>query len=423
MTIQAIRGMHDVLPGDISSWHRVEQHARELFQRYAYQEIRVPLLEKTELFTQTLGAATDVVEKEMYTFADRNGESLSLRPEGTASVVRAAIQHSLLHVLPQRLWYIGPMFRYEKPQQGRARQFHQIGVEVFGAAGPDIDAELLLLTARLWRELGIADTVQLEINTLGNKEERKRYREALQSWLRERADQLDEDSRRRIDTNPLRVLDTKDPKTREVIRDAPQMEAYLEDASRQHYLGLQQILDAAGIAWKHNPHLVRGLDYYTHTVFEWVTDQLGAQGTICAGGRYDGLLALHGGNDVPGVGFAMGMERVVALMNACQPSVEVHPHVYLIMAGDTAQKHGLALAEQLRNELPELRLQSHIGGGGFKAQFKRADRSGASYALVLGDDEVAQSSIAIKPLRGEGEQQTLPQSALADFLRSIVSRS
>jgi histidyl-tRNA synthetase len=420
---QAIRGMHDTLPEEIATWQQVEDQARRIFERYGFHEIRTPILEKTELFTQTLGEATDVVEKEMYTFADRNDESLSMRPEGTASVVRSALQHSLLHVLPQRMWYIGPMFRYEKPQKGRARQFHQIGVEVFGATGPDIDAELLMLTARLWRELGISEHVRLEINTLGNPEERKNYREALQAWLRERADQLDEDSKRRIDTNPLRVLDTKDPQTLEVIKDVPLLADYLQDESLAHYEGLKALLDAAGIAWVHNPRLVRGLDYYTHTVFEWVTDRLGAQGTICAGGRYDGLCALHGGKDVPGVGFAMGLERVVALVNECQDIKPLHPHVYLIMAGEAALPYGMALAERLRSEIPTLRLQNHIGGGGFKAQFKRADRFGAEFAMIIGEDEVNNGQAALKPLLADGEQQVLSEVDLTAFLRKHIEQN
>lgn len=419
--IQAIRGMHDVLPQEINTWHEVEARARELFARYGYQEIRIPILEKTELFTQTLGAATDVVEKEMYTFSDRNDESLALRPEGTAGVVRAAIQHSLLHTLPQRMWYQGPMFRYEKPQKGRSRQFHQIGVEVFGAPGPDIDAELLLLTARLWRELGIAHKVKLETNSLGSSDERAIYRQALREWLNARKEQLDEDSQRRIDTNPLRVLDSKDPDTRRILVDAPRLEEYLQETSRNHYSRLRELLTAAELQWEHNPYLVRGLDYYSHMVFEWVTDALGAQGTICAGGRYDGLCALHGGADVPGVGFAMGLERVVALTNECAKLNAEAPHAYIVMAGASAQSFGLALAERLRTEVPRLRLQSHIGGGGFKAQFKRADRCGAAYALVIGDDEIARGEVALKPLRGEGQQQTVAVDELADFFARLIS--
>ncbi len=420
---QAIRGMNDILPGESARWQRLEATVREVLAAYGYGEIRLPLVEKTELFTRSIGEVTDIVEKEMYTFADRNGDSLTLRPEGTAGCARACLEHGLLHHQTQRLWYAGPMFRYEKPQKGRYRQFHQIGVEAYGMAGPDIDAELIALTARLWRRLGIRD-VTLQLNSLGSSAARAAYRERLVAYFTARRAELDEDSQRRLTTNPLRILDSKNPVLRGVLADAPALLDHLDPEAQTHFDELRALLDAAGIVYEINPRLVRGLDYYSKTVFEWVTDALGAQGTICAGGRYDGLLEQLGGPATPGVGFAMGLERLVALLATADPSSAesaANPHVYLIRVGDAAQRDGLALAERLRDQLPELRLRMHCGGGGFKAQFRRADHSGAHYALILGDDEMASGRVALKPLRAaQGEQITLPREQVAVHLRAAL---
>lgn len=418
---QAIRGMNDILPGESALWQRLEATLREVLAGYGYHEIRLPLVEKTELFARSIGEVTDIVEKEMYTFADRNGDSLTLRPEGTAGCVRACVEHGLLHHQTQRLWYAGPMFRYEKPQKGRYRQFHQVGAEAYGMAGPDIDAELICLSARLWRRLGIRD-VALQINSLGSSAARLAYRGRLVTYFAARRDELDEDSRRRLDTNPLRILDSKNPALRAVIAEAPSLLDHLDPESQTHFAELRALLDAAGIAYQINPRLVRGLDYYCKTVFEWVTDTLGAQGTICAGGRYDGLIEQLGGQAVPGVGFALGLERLVAMLAAAgQPAAEPAPHAYLIAVGDAAQRHGLALAERLRDRLPDLRLRMNCGGGGFKPQFRRADASGARFALILGEAEVAAGTVAIKPLRAaETEQLTLPSDQVAEYLRAAM---
>ena len=418
---QAIRGMNDILPGESALWQRLEAILREVLAGYGYHEIRLPLVEKTELFARSIGEVTDIVEKEMYTFADRNGDSLTLRPEGTAGCVRACVEHGLLHHQTQRLWYAGPMFRYEKPQKGRYRQFHQVGAEAYGMAGPDIDAELICLSARLWRRLGIRD-VALQINSLGSSAARLAYRGRLVTYFAARRDELDEDSRRRLDTNPLRILDSKNPALRAVIAEAPSLLDHLDPESQTHFAELRALLDAAGIAYQINPRLVRGLDYYCKTVFEWVTDTLGAQGTICAGGRYDGLIEQLGGQAVPGVGFALGLERLVAMLAAAgQPAAEPAPHAYLIAVGDAAQRHGLALAERLRDRLPDLRLRMNCGGGGFKPQFRRADASGARFALILGEAEVAAGTVAIKPLRAaETEQLTLPSDQVAEYLRAAM---
>jgi histidyl-tRNA synthetase len=415
---QAIRGMNDILPGESALWQRLEATLREVLAGYGYHEIRLPLVEKTELFARSIGEVTDIVEKEMYTLADRNGDSLTLRPEGTAGCVRACVEHGLLHHQTQRLWYAGPMFRYEKPQKGRYRQFHQVGAEAYGMAGPDIDAELICLSARLWRRLDIRE-VTLQLNSLGSSAARLAYRGRLVSYFAARRDELDEDSRRRLDTNPLRILDSKNPALRAVIAEAPSLLDHLDPESQTHFAELRALLDAAGIAYQINPRLVRGLDYYCKTVFEWVTDTLGAQGTICAGGRYDGLIEQLGGQAVPGVGFALGLERLVAMLAAAgQPAAEPAPHAYLIAVGDAAQRHGLALAERLRDRLPDLRLRMNCGGGGFKPQFRRADASGARFALILGEAEVAAGTVAVKPLRAaETEQLTLPSDQVAEYLR------
>ena len=419
-TLQAVRGMNDVLPGESSGWQFLDDTLRDVVHAYGYQEIRLPLLEKTELFKRSIGEVTDIVEKEMYTFDDRNGDSLTLRPEGTASCVRACMQHGLLHNQVQRLWYTGPMFRHERPQKGRYRQFHQIGVEAFGMAGPDIDAEIIFMSARMWERLGLQDAV-LQINSLGTVAARADYRRALVSYLRDHESSLDEDSRRRLDSNPLRILDSKNPDMQALIEAAPQLPDYLDDESRQHFSHLRALLDAAGVVYEVNPRLVRGLDYYTKTVFEWVTDQLGAQGTICAGGRYDGLVEYLGGKPAPAFGFAIGLERLLSLLQAGKAGIPAnHPHVYLVLNGLQAVQRGMVFAEQLRTSLPGLRLLTNCGSGSFKSQFKRADKSGANLALVMGDDEVADDTVVLKTLRSETEQETLSQPQAAARIRELI---
>ncbi len=408
--IQAIRGMNDILPDRSAAWQYLEATMRDLFTAYGYAEIRTPVLEDTALFRRTIGEVTDIVEKEMYTFADRNGDSVTLRPEGTAGVVRAAMENGLLHNQIQRVWYTGPMFRYERPQKGRYRQFHQFGVEVFGLPGPDIDAELIIMTARLWRLLGISDQLTLEINTLGTPESRARYREALVAYLREHEDALDEDSKRRLESNPLRILDSKNENTRRILAGAPLFESSLDDESRSHFRQLLAALDQAGVSYVHNPHLVRGLDYYTRTVFEWTTRALGAQGTVLAGGRYDGLVEQLGGKSTPGIGFGMGVERLLLLLETLEvipPEAYHQLDAYLVGMGEAAERELLPFAERLRDAVPGLRLQVHMGGGGFKSRMKKADRSGARYALIVGEDELSSQSVSVKDLRGNGEQVSL----------------
>jgi histidyl-tRNA synthetase len=405
--IEPLRGMNDVLPADARWWRRLESAARTVFAQYGYQEIRVPLLEQTGLFKRAIGEHTDIVEKEMFTF-ERDGESLTLRPEGTAGIVRAAISNGLLHNQRHRVFLLGPMFRGERPQKGRYRQFHQIDAEAFGYEGPDIDAELILMTARLWRALGIS-RVRLELNSLGTPEARRSYRAALQAYFGAHESVLDADSRRRLAGNPLRILDSKNPAMQALIAGAPLLPDHLDEASRVHFDGLRARLDAAGVPYVLNPRLVRGLDYYSRTVFEWTTDALGSQNAVCSGGRYDGLVTQLGGEPTPAIGWALGVERVVLLMQelGCEAPVDA-PQVYLVLAGDAAARAGLGLAERLRDALPALRLETDLGGGSFKAQFKRADRSGAVLAIVLGDDEVAQGVAGLKPLRGTGTQETCP---------------
>jgi histidyl-tRNA synthetase len=408
--------MHDLLPEDMHLWHRFEQTIRDVFSAYGFNEIRVPVVEKTELFARAIGDATDVVEKEMYSFVDRNGDSLSLRPEGTAGVVRAVLQNGLLYGAPLRLWYMGPMFRRERPQKGRTRQFHQVGAEVFGAVGPDAEAELLAMAQRVWRRLGL-DELRLEINSLGSAEERAAFRTDLHAFLSGRKNELDEDSRRRLDRNPMRILDSKHPKMQALLGEAPLLHDFLGAESLAHFDEFRRLLERLGVAYVVNPRLVRGLDYYCHSVFEWVTDALGAQGTVCAGGRYDGLVEIQGGKAWPGVGFAMGQERLVELMRMQVAAEAEAPHVYLVMAGQGTVEDGLAIAERLREDVPGLRIQSNLGGGSFKAQFKRADRSGASLAVVLGEDEIRQGQATVKPLRSQEAQQQIPLDRLADWLK------
>ncbi|NNG14265.1 MAG: histidine--tRNA ligase, partial [Gammaproteobacteria bacterium] len=412
--IQAIRGMHDILPEQSPRWQQLEQTVKSILTGYGYSEIRMPILEKTDLFCRSIGEVTDIVEKEMYSFEDRNGDSLTLRPEGTASCVRACQENGLLHNQTQKLWYAGPMFRHERPQKGRYRQFHQIGVETFGLAGPDIDAELIFITARLWKELGL-EGIRLEINSLGSSEARAAYREQLVEYLSAHEELLDEDSKRRLLSNPLRILDSKNPDMQAMIEKAPRLLDHLDEDSLQHFERLKALLDAAGIEYTINTRLVRGLDYYCKTVFEWVTDRLGAQGTVCAGGRFDGLVEQLGGRATPASGFAMGIERLIALLE--EGGVEnpvVQPHAYLVMFGEQAELRGMQLAEQCRNQVPGLQLVVNCGAGSFKSQFKRADKSGAAWALILGDDELAANTIAVKDLRGDSEQKNIEQSELAN---------
>lgn len=411
---RSIRGMHDIPPAEISTWQRFEREARAVLGAYGFEEIRTPIVEKTAVFTRAIGEATDVVEKEMYTFEDRNGDSLSLRPEGTAGVVRAALQNGLLYAAPIRLWYMGPMFRHERPQKGRTRQFHQVGAEVFGAPGPDVDVELLAMGERLWKRLGL-DDVRLELNSLGNAGERAAYREALVEYMAAHREALTEEARERLQRNPLRILDSKDPAVRERLQEAPVLTEFLGEESRAHFDGLRERLDRLGIDYTVNPRLVRGLDYYCHTVFEWITGSLGAQGTICAGGRYDGLVELQGGKPWPATGFAMGAERIVALMNDSAPTGVTVPHAYVVAVGDSAAPEAMVMAERLRDGNAGLRVQLNAGGGSFKAQFKRADRSGAPLALVLGDDEVANGTVAIKHLREDRPQQTVSREQLDEW--------
>jgi len=422
--IQAIRGMNDILPTQSSVWQYLEGTVKDLLAGYGYDEIRMPIVEQTALFKRSIGEVTDIVEKEMYTFDDRNGDSLTLRPEGTASCVRACEEHGLLYNQTQRLWYTGPMFRHERPQKGRYRQFYQIGVETFGMATADIDAELILMTARLWQQLGLQDAVTLQLNTLGSSEARARYRDALVEYLSARKDQLDEDSQRRLETNPLRVLDSKNPETQALLADAPELHDYLDDESRDDFATLRQVLDAAGVKYEINQRLVRGLDYYCKTVFEWVTDKLGAQGTVCAGGRYDGLVEQLGGKPTPAVGFAMGVERLILLLETleCIPAEVMQTvDLYVCGVGEGAAQAALLLADRLRNDQPWLRVQTHCGGGSFKSQMKKADKSGALYALLLGESEIAAGEVTVKDLRGGSEQQTLSQDALGPWLKDNMN--
>jgi len=412
--------MHDVLPQQSPLWQHLEACVRQVVQAYGYDEIRMPIVEKTELFVRTIGEVTDIVAKEMYTFDDRNGDSLTLRPEGTACCVRACIENGLLYNQVQRLWYSGPMFRHERPQKGRYRQFYQTGVEAYGLDGPDIDAELIMMTARLWQLLGL-EGLALQINTLGTPATRAAHREKLVEYLEGHRELLDEESLLRLEKNPLRILDSKNPAMQAMIEGAPQLLDYLDDESRDHFDTLKSLLDGAGISYSVNPRLVRGLDYYQKTVFEWVTNDLGAQGTVCAGGRYDGLVEQLGGKPTPAIGFAMGMERLLALIEDRGLSVpDTAPHAYLVLVGDLAMQQGLLLAEQMRSALPALRLRSHCGGGSFKNQMKKADKSGAQLALILGENEIAQQQVSVKQLRVEQPQVSMGLDALAAYLKETL---
>jgi histidyl-tRNA synthetase len=419
-TIQAIRGMNDCLPSQTPVWQFVEARIRELANSYHYQEIRTPILESTDLFKRSVGESTDIVEKEMYVFDDRNGDSLALRPEGTACAVRAGTQHGLLYNQQQRLWYMGPMFRHERPQKGRYRQFHQLGMEAFGFEGPDIDVEMILIGARLWKAFGISDKVELQINSLGNAQARSDYRELLVTYLEQHIDNLDEDSKRRLHTNPLRVLDSKDNSTQAVVANAPKLIDHLDEESQQHFTKLCERLDALGIQYHVNPSLVRGLDYYNRTVFEWVTNMLGAQGTICAGGRYDGLVEQLGAKATPAVGFAMGIERLVLLVESTQlePMVN-HADVYVTAMGVDAELAALLLVESLRDQFSYLKVQLHCGGGNFKKQIKKADASGAQIAVVIGENEAQSKMFGVKWLRKEAPQTQVDKQELLEILADI----
>jgi len=417
--IQAIRGMNDILPEQTPYWQYVETVFRQLMQSYGYQEIRMPIVENTALFKRSIGEVTDIVEKEMYTFEDRNGDSLTLRPEGTACCVRAAMQHGMLHNQTQRLWYTGPMFRHERPQKGRYRQFHQFGVETFGLAGPDIDAELILMSNRLWQLLGMGDDVVLELNSLGSAEARQRYREVLVEYFEAHQSELDEDSQRRLHTNPLRILDSKNPDMQTLNENAPKLIEHLDEESKQEFESLCNILDDAGVNYKINPRLVRGLDYYSKTVFEWVTDKLGAQGTVCAGGRFDGLVEQLGGKATPAMGFALGLERLIELIEIpADRQKENNLDVYLVLMGEAATAKGMPLAEKWRTESPGLKLQVNCGGGSIKSQMKKADKSGAEVAFILGDDEIEKNVVAVKYLREKKEQEIIELDRINDYLKS-----
>lgn len=428
--IRAVRGMNDILPDETPHWRLLEQTVSRLLASYGYGEIRLPLVEKTELFSRSIGEVTDIVEREMYSFEDRNGDSLTLRPEGTAGCVRAVIQQGLLAV-PQRLWYAGPMFRYERPQKGRQRQFQQIGVESFGIASPDMDAEHILVCARLWQELGLADCIELQINSIGSNTARKAYKEALVSYLEAHREALDEDSQRRLQSNPLRILDSKSPQTQALLDDAPGLADYLDEESRDDFAKLRELLTAGGVEYVVNQRLVRGLDYYNKTVYEWVTDRLGAQGTVCGGGRYDNLVEQLGGKATPAIGFAMGMERLVLLMletAAIDAAPRAQADIYAVAVGDAAHKLALATVESLRTQLgATVAIVQHAGGGSFKSQFKRADKSGARVALIWGEDEAQAQSVTIKQLRdGAGQaqktgQQTVPIEQLEATLRAVFA--
>ncbi len=412
--------MNDCLPTQSPLWQKLENTVKNVISAYGYNEVRMPIVEETNLFSRAVGEETDVVSKEMYTFDDRNGDSLTLRPEGTAGCVRSCIQNSLINRDEQRLWYMGPMFRHERPQKGRYRQFHQCGVEVFGLNGPDVDAELIMMTARLWRELGIDKHVRLELSSIGSQEDRADYRTALVAFLEQHIDVLDEDCKRRMHTNPLRVLDTKNPDIQAILGDAPRLSEYLGEESKAHFAGLCELLDAAGIEYTVNERLVRGLDYYNRTVFEWITESLGAQGTVCGGGRYDGLVEQLGGKPTPAVGFAMGLERLVLMLETLElTDVRRSVDVYVVTAGEGTMMAGMKLAEQLREAISGVRVMNHFGGGNFKKQFKRADKVGAVVALVLGENEVADNTVVLKDLVG-GEQETYSQAEVAEKIAALI---
>jgi histidyl-tRNA synthetase len=402
--IQPVRGMNDILPNVRSVWAAVESAAKEIFEAYGYQQIRIPVMERTELFSRSIGETTDIVQKEMYTFEDRNGSSVTLRPEATAGIIRAGLSNGLFHNQQQKLWCNGPMFRHERPQKGRYRQFHQLNVEAIGFAGPEIDAELIVISARLWERLGL-ESPNLELNSLGTPEARAGYREALQNYFSESKDVLDAESLNRLERNPLRILDSKNPDLGPLIASAPELSDYLDDDSKAHFERVQQLLSDVNVSYRLNPRLVRGLDYYSRTVFEWVTDRLGAQSAVCSGGRYDGLVAQLGGRNTPAIGWALGIERVVELIEAERLQILEHqPHAYLAMAGEQARRQGFNIAEKLRGRVPGVRLFMDCGGGSLKSQLRRADHSGAHLALILGEDELFADQLSVKPLREDTPQ-------------------
>ena len=421
-TIKAVRGMKDILPDEMPYWSFLEETFRTLIASYGYREIRLPIVEKTALFKRTIGESTDIVEKEMYTFLDRNGESLTLRPEGTTGCVRVGMQNGLFYNQTQRLWYIGSMFRYERPQKGRYRQFYQVGAETYGIAKPTIDAELILIGRRFWKMLGLEKYITLELNTLGTANCRLHYREILVNYLESRKLEMDENSQRRLINNPLRILDSKNPAMQTIIMEAPKLLNYLDDESRRHWDQLQGLLSQAKLSYIVNPNLVRGLDYYSHTVFEWVTGQLGAQGSVCAGGRYDDLVEQMGDRSVPAAGFAAGLERIVLLLQAvCEYAT--HSDIYLVVDGERAAEIGLMVAEHLRDTLPTLIIETHLSGGSFRSQFKRADKSGAKWALVVGEEEMRTNTITIKPLRETLPKQKLNENELIAYLRKFMPKN
>jgi histidyl-tRNA synthetase len=418
--IQVIRGMHDILPVDMPVWHLLEDSYRSLAESYGYQQIRTPIVEKSALFSRSIGEVTDIVEKEMYSFTDRNGDSLSLRPENTASVVRAGLEHGMLNDQQHRLWYSGPMFRHERPQKGRYRQFYQFGAETFGMAGADIEAELIFLAARFWKRLGLED-IDLQINSLGSSECRKQFRQILVSYFRDNYASLDEDSQRRLETNPLRILDSKNPDMQSVINGAPRLNDNLDQQSAEHFSDLTNILDYQGVSYEVNPRLVRGLDYYSHTVFEWVTDTLGAQGTVCAGGRYDGLIEQLGGRPNHAAGFAMGCERLISmLIDQEKAQTEYACDVYLVMRGAQTVRVAHKLAESLRDQMPQLTMLVHSGGGSFKSQMRKADKSGAKIALILGESEIEANTVGVKFLREASQQIEIAQKDLPASLANLL---
>jgi histidyl-tRNA synthetase len=418
--IQLIRGMHDILPVDMPVWHQLEDSYRSLAESYGYQQIRTPIVEKSALFSRSIGEVTDIVEKEMYSFTDRNGDSLSLRPENTASVVRAGLEHGMLNDQQHRLWYSGPMFRHERPQKGRYRQFYQFGAETFGMAGADIEAELIFLAARFWKRLGLED-IDLQINSLGSSECRKQFRQILVSYFRDNYASLDEDSQRRLETNPLRILDSKNSDMQSVINGAPRLNDNLDQQSAEHFSELTDILDYQGVSYEVNPRLVRGLDYYSHTVFEWVTDTLGAQGTVCAGGRYDGLIEQLGGRPNYAAGFAMGCERLISmLIDQKKAQTEYSCDVYLVMRGAQTVRVAHKLAESLRDQMPQLTMLVHSGGGSFKSQMRKADKSGAKIALILGESEIEANTVGVKFLREAGQQIEIAQDDLPASLANML---
>ena len=420
-SFQAVRGMNDILPDETPIWRYVESTLSNIVARYGYREIRFPIVEHTELFQRSVGEVTDIVEKEMYTFEDRSGDSLTLRPEGTAGCVRAGIEHGLFYNQQQKLWYSGQIFRHERPQKGRYRQFHQFGVEAFGMEGPDIDAEMILMSARMWQEFGFNEYVKLQINSLGTAETRSKYHTQLVEYFSKFKSQLDEDSLRRLETNPLRILDSKNPDMRPLIEKAPKMLEVLDEESKIHFDKVYKILDEAGLSYEINPCLVRGLDYYSRTVFEWVTDKLGSQGTVCAGGRFDALVEQIGGKPTPAIGFALGYERLIGLLTELHlfPQFNSEPHLYMILAGEKSEETGMQIAEQLRNELPHLRILQNCGDGSFKSQFKKADKSGAQIALILGEEKLAKGKVGIKYLREEKEQNSIEINGLSVFLKTV----